>query len=207
MAVMAVNATRMELLRLKERLTLARRGHKLLKDKQDELMNQLSGLIEKIKELREQTDKSLEEVYRNFLVARMYTDIQVLEQALSLPSKIITLQIRQKQIMNVRIPVLELKSDGSPYCYGLSYTPGDLDISLAKLEKALSSIIELAQTEKSIHLLADEIKRTKRRVNALEHILIPNLQDTIRYIEMKLEEEERETFTRLMKIKEMFGTE
>ncbi len=197
-----VSATRMELLRLKKRLDLARRGHKLLKDKQDELMRQLLSLIETLRGLRTKVEKQLQDVYQSFLTARLWIDEQMLEEALSFPSKVVQLQVEERRIMNLRVPVLKPKLKGEIYCYGFAHTPGELDACLKKLDSVLENMVRLSEAEKTLQLLADEIEKTRRRVNALEYILIPNLQQTIKYIEMRLEEIDLETLTRLMRVKE-----
>ncbi|MCD6170614.1 MAG: V-type ATP synthase subunit D [Candidatus Latescibacteria bacterium] len=202
-----VSATRMELLRLKKRLDLARRGHKLLKDKQDELMRQLLSLIETLKGLRTKVEKELWDVYQSFLTARLWTDEQMLEEALSFPSKVVQLQVEERRIMNLRVPVLKPKLKGEIYCYGFAHTPGELDACLKKLDSVLENMVKLSEAEKTLQLLADEIEKTRRRVNALEYILIPNLQQTIKYIEMRLEEIDLETLTRLMRVKEIIRGE
>ncbi|RKY67659.1 MAG: V-type ATP synthase subunit D [Candidatus Latescibacterota bacterium] len=202
-----VSATRMELLRLKKRLDLARRGHKLLKDKQDELMRQLLSLIETLKGLRTKVEKELLDVYQSFLTARLWTDEQMLEEALSFPSKVVQLQVEERRIMNLRVPVLKPKLKGEIYCYGFAHTPGELDACLKKLDSVLENMVKLSEAEKTLQLLADEIEKTRRRVNALEYILIPNLQQTIKYIEMRLEEIDLETLTRLMRVKEIIRGE
>jgi len=197
----------MELLRLKKRLILARRGHKLLKDKQDELMSQLLGLVERIGEVRREVETRLEEVYGHFLSARMSLDDRTLEAALSFPGKVVKLKATQRLILNIRVPVLKPEIEGKIYCYGFASTPGDLDVALKKLEQLLEKMIQLAEMEKTLQLLADEIERTRRRVNALEYVLIPDLQEAIKYITMKLEEMERESLTRLMRVKEIIRGE
>jgi len=197
----------MELLRLKKRLDLARRGHKLLKDKQDELMRQLLSLIETLKGLRTKVEKELLDVYQSFLTARLWTDEQMLEEALSFPSKVVQLQVEERRIMNLRVPVLKPKLKGEIYCYGFAHTPGELDACLKKLDSVLENMVKLSEAEKTLQLLADEIEKTRRRVNALEYILIPNLQQTIKYIEMRLEEIDLETLTRLMRVKEIIRGE
>lgn len=202
-----VSATRMELLRLKKRLDLARRGHKLLKDKQDELMRRLLDLIETLRGLRTKAEEQLQDVYQSFLAARLWTDEQMLEEALSFPRKVVDLQVQERRIMNLRVPVFKPRLEGDIYCYGFAHTPGELDACLKKLDSVLEDMVKLSEAEKTLQLLADEIKRTRRRVNALEYILIPNLQQTIKYIEMRLEEIDLETLTRLMRVKEIIRGE
>ncbi|MGD9402946.1 MAG: V-type ATP synthase subunit D [bacterium] len=200
---LAVNATRMELLRLRKRLSLARRGHKLLKDKQDELMKRFMGLVGQIKELRMSVEEELEQSFKRFLVARSVGGGEVVETAVSLPTRKTNVEVGQQRVMNLVVPVFELKSEGKVASYGLASTPAELDTALMAMEKALGRMVELASKEKALELIGDEIARTRRRVNALEYILIPNLEETIRYVSMKLSEMERGNLTRLMRVKEI----
>ncbi len=202
---LAVNPTRMELQRLKKRLVLAHRGHKLLKDKQDELMRQFMSLVKAIRGLRQEVEEGLELAFRSFTLFRSQFAPQEAEEALALPSKRINLQVEERQVMNFRVPVFTAQISGKMRCYGFYNTNSDLDRSLRGLEKVLEKMLRLAQEEKTLQLLAQEIERTRRRVNALEYILIPSLQETIKYIDMKLSEMERGNLTRLMKIKEMLA--
>jgi len=202
---LAVNPTRMELQRLKKRLILAHRGHKLLKDKQDELMRQFMSLVKAIKGLRQEMEKGLEAAFRSFALSRLRLAPQEAEEALALPSKRINLQVEEKRMMNLRVPVFTSQIEGKMRCYGFYNTNSDLDRSLRELEKVLEKMLRLAQEGKTLQLLAQEIERTRRRVNALEYILIPSLQETIKYIDMKLSEMERGNLTRLMKIKEILA--
>lgn len=200
---LATNPTRMELLRLRKRLSLARRGHKLLKDKQDELMKRFMGLVHQIKDLRLSVEEELEQAWRRFLVARSMGGSQVVENAVSVPTRKTTVEVGREQVMNLVVPVFSLKTEGKLAAYGLAATPAELDTSLVAMEKVLGRMVELASKEKALELIGDEIERTRRRVNALEYILIPNLEETIRYISMKLAEMERGNLTRLMRVKEM----
>ena len=200
---LSVNPTRMELLRLRKRLQLARRGHKLLKDKRDELMKRFMGLVHQIKELRLDVEHELEEAWKRFLVARAVGGGEVIETAVSVPTRKTYVEVEREQIMNVVVPVFTLKTEGKLASYGLATTPAELDTSLAAMEKVLGRMVELASKEKALELIGDEIERTRRRVNALEYVLIPNLIETIRYISMKLSEMERGNLTRLMRVKEI----
>jgi len=206
MAIMNVNPTRMEMTRLKKRLAVARRGHKLLKDKRDELMKKFLETVRKDKELREKVEKLLMESYTNFLVARAVMSSEVLEEALMFPKHSIDMEVGTRNIMSVEVPVLKYRAEdyeGDIYSYGFASTSSELDSSIGTLASVLPLMLELAETEKTAQLLAEEIERTRRRVNALEHVLIPQLSETIRYIAMKLEENERGNITRLMKVKDM----
>jgi V/A-type H+-transporting ATPase subunit D len=193
----------MELLRLRKRLSLARRGHKLLKDKQDELMKRFMGLVHQIKDLRLSVEEELEQAWRRFLVARSMGGSQVVENAVSAPTRKTLVEVGREQVMNLVVPVFTLKTEGKLASYGLAATPAELDTSLVAMEKVLGRMVELASKEKALELIGDEIERTRRRVNALEYILIPNLEETIRYISMKLSEMERGNLTRLMRVKEI----
>jgi V/A-type H+-transporting ATPase subunit D len=200
---LAVNPTRMELLRLRKRLQLARRGHKLLKDKQDELMKRFMGLVGQIKELRLSVEGELERAWGRFLVAGSAGGREVVETAVSVPTRTTYVEVSKEHIMNVVVPVFALKTEGKLASYGLATTPAELDTALIAMEKVLGRMVELASKEKALELIGDEIEKTRRRVNALEYTLIPNLQETIRYISMKLSEMERGNLTRLMRVKEI----
>ncbi len=201
--LLEVNATRMELLRLKKRLVLARRGHKLLKDKEDELMRQFLDLVNKNRDLREKLEAQLIVAFRNFLMARAVMDRESMEEAIMFPNQKLELSVSTASIMNLRVPRFELKSEGTVHSYGFINTSAELDSALQVYSDLLPEMVKLAEAESAIQLLADEIEKTRRRVNALEHVLIPNLEETIRYIKMRLDEMERSNLTRLMKIKEM----
>jgi V/A-type H+-transporting ATPase subunit D len=197
----------MELTRLKKRLQVARRGHKLLKDKLDELMKKYLDLVRKNKELRETVEEMLMQVHQNFLIARAVMSSEGLDAALMLPKQSISLDVTTKNVMSVDVPVLNYKTSNPDetgiYPYGFATTSGELDGAIATLSKALPYMLDLAQLEKSAQLLAQEIEKTRRRVNALEYVMIPQLSETIKYITMKLDENERGNLTRLMKVKDM----
>lgn len=207
MAVMRVNPTRMELTRLKKRLKVARRGHKLLKDKRDELMKKFLELVRRNKELREKVEEMLMKVHANFLIARAVLSTEVLEEALMFPKQSVSLEVSTENIMSVDVPVLEFKTQsddtGDIFPYGFVTTSGELDGAISTLSEVLPYMLELARMEKAAQLLAEEIEKTRRRVNALEYVLIPQLTETIKYITMKLDENERGNLTRLMKVKDM----
>ncbi|MGI6778385.1 MAG: V-type ATP synthase subunit D [Acetivibrionales bacterium] len=207
MAILRVNPTRMELTRLKKRLNVARRGHKLLKDKRDELMKQFLDLVRKNKELREKVEEMLMKVHSNFLIARAVMSSEILEESLMFPKQSISLDVSTKNVMSVDVPVFDFKSssedESNIYPYGFASTSGELDGAISTLLEVFPYMLELAQMEKSAQLLAEEIEKTRRRVNALEYVLIPQLTETIRYITMKLDENERGNLTRLMKVKDM----
>jgi len=207
MAVMRVNPTRMELTRLKKRLQVARRGHKLLKDKRDELMKKFLEMVRKNKELREKVEEMMMKVHSSFLIARAVMSSELLDEALMFPKQSVSISVSTKNIMSVDVPVMnfETTSDNEDdiYPYGYATTSSELDTAISTLSRVLPDLLELSQMEKSAQLLAQEIERTRRRVNALEYVLIPQLEETIRYITMKLDENERGNLTRLMKVKDM----
>ena len=198
-----VSATRMELLRLKKRLVLARRGHKLLKDKRDELIRRFMELIHDYQELRRNSEKSLSLAFESFLVARAVIPSQVMEEALLTASQGLELEVTETSIMNIRAPQFSLEEVKIPYAYGFADTSCDLDSSLERFSQALPLLVQLAAKEKTIFLLSDEIEKTRRRVNALEYVLVPTLEESIHHIRMRLGELERSALTRLMKIKDI----
>lgn len=210
MAVLNVNPTRMELTRLKARLKTATRGHKLLKDKQDELMRRFIELIKQNKKLRTEVEKELKEAFDEFLLASAVMSPELLEEAVAFPKENISVDIKKKNVMSVHVPVMsfirKLEGDeGSIYPYGFATTSSELDDAIRKLYTIMPILLELAEVEKACQLMADEIEKTRRRVNALEYRTIPELQETIRFIRMKLDENERSTITRLMKVKDMIN--
>ncbi len=201
--IMNVNATRMELLRLKKRLKLAKRGHKLLKDKQDELMRQMMALINEVKDLRISIENEFQSILRGFILAKSEMGPYQAEEALSFPQKKIIVKAEEKNLMSVHVPVFSKEVEGNIISYGYLNTSGEMDVALIEFEKFLESLLNLAEKEKTVQLLADEIDKTRRRVNALEYKLIPSLEETIKYITMKLAEMERSNLTRLMKVKDI----
>lgn len=208
MAKLNVNPTRMELTRLKGRLKTAQRGHKLLKDKQDELMKKFIDYVKKNMEIRVAVEKELIAAFNNFLIARAVMSSEVLEEAIMYPTQKINLDMSTKNIMSVNSPVFNLlkednKEISSIYPYGFATTSGELDGAIFSLQEVFDKLIELAQVEKTCQLMADEIEKTRRRVNALEYVMIPQLIETVKYITMKLDENERGSRVRLMKVKDM----
>lgn len=208
MARLNVNPTRMKLSELKSRLETSTRGHKLLKDKQDELMRQFIGLIRKNKQLREEVEKELSKSFGDFLLASAIMSPEFLEEAVSFPKQNIGVEIEEKNIMSVNIPVMEFKKSESEnstgiYPYGYAQTSAELDSAIDGLNRVMDKLLELAEVEKACQLMADELEKTRRRVNALEYRTIPDLQETIKYIRSKLDENERATITRLMKVKDI----
>ena len=203
MARINVNPNRMELSRLKKRLAVAKRGHKLLKDKQDALIKAFLERARAGKELREAVEKELAECYGTFVLSRAQTTPEILEQALIFPGAESKLSVDWHNVMSVLIPEYDVKQEGNPVNYGFVGVPLLLDAALEQFSKLILRLLKLAAEEKAIRLMAGEIERTRRRVNALEYVMIPNLTETIRYISMKLDEQERSTLSRLMKIKEI----
>jgi V/A-type H+-transporting ATPase subunit D len=207
MAVLRVNPTRVELSRLKKRLAVAVRGHKLLKDKRDEMMRRFIELIRKNKSLREQVEAELTSALGDFVMARAVMSPEVLEEAVMYPTREVELKISKRNIMNVDVPRIDYEEKSqeglSSYPYGFVSTSAELDGAIVTLSGVLSRMLELAEIEKTCQMLVDEIEKTRRRVNALEYIMIPQLEETIRYITMKMDEDERSSRTRLMKVKDM----
>lgn len=207
MATLNVNPTRMELTRLKKQLSTALRGHKLLKDKRDELMRQFLDMIRETKELRESFEKQLNEVNSNFVLASSVMSKEALDTALLAPKQEVFLETSTRNVMSVDIPVYKIKTRTSEqsdiFSYGFASTSFELDDAVEGLSALLPLMLKLAEKEKSVKLMADEIEKTRRRVNALEHVLIPRYRDTIHFISMKLEESERSSRARLMKVKDM----
>ena len=205
MAGKTVNPTRMELTRLKGRLKTARRGHKLLKDKRDELMKQFMDVVRRNRALRAKVEQGLKEANAAFTVAAALMG-QVLEEALSCPRRSVSLEVSTRNIMSVNVPVFTFQTDSGDDAllpYGFAQTSGELDAALEKMQAVFADMLELAQVEKTMQLLAQDIEKTRRRVNALEYVMIPETEQNIRYITMKLDENERGNTTRLMKVKEM----
>jgi V/A-type H+-transporting ATPase subunit D len=192
---------------LKKRLKTAKRGHKLLKDKRDELMKRFLEVVRENKSLREEVEEKLQLVHSRFVMSRAEMNSELLEEALMFPKQKVELSASTRNIMSVDVPVLEFHAEsddeGDIYPYGFAGTTSELDAAIATLSELTPTLLKLAELEKSAQLMADEIEKTRRRVNALEYVLIPNLEETIKYIVMKLEENERGNLTRLMKVKDM----
>lgn len=200
-----VNPNRMELLKLRRRLAIALRGYKLLKEKFDELMKPFLAMVEDTRGLRERVELDISEAHRLFALAHSETSAREIEEALSVPKASVDVSVTKINLVSVAVPAFELRAEGEFDCYGLASTPALLDDALGRFKELLPRMVELAQAENTLNLLAREIEKTRRRVNALEYVLIPQLEETIRFITMKLDEFERANLTRLMKIKEMVG--
>jgi V/A-type H+-transporting ATPase subunit D len=207
MATQTVIPTRMELTRLKKKLNTAVKGHRLLKDKRDELMREFLELVKVNMELREKVEKGIEAANKNFVLAKAGMSEQTLRTALMAPKQEVSLIQDKKNVMSVDIPVFDFKTrtpdENDIYSYGFAFTSGDLDGAVDSLAAVFPDMLKLAEVEKSCQLMAAEIEKTRRRVNALEHVIIPETQESIKYITMKLDENERSTQVRLMKVKSM----
>ena len=207
MAGTQVNPTRMELTRLKKKLVTAVRGHKLLKDKRDELMRQFLDKVRENKALREEVETALVSANQNFMLARAGMPDEMLNTALLAPKQELTISAGTQNVMSVEIPDFDFKTrtpdQNDMYSYGFAFTTGDLDDAILSLSEVFPKMLKLAEVEKSCQLMAAEIEKTRRRVNALEHVMIPELQTNLKYVTMKLDENERSTQIRLMKVKDM----
>ncbi|EJE4065050.1 V-type ATP synthase subunit D [Enterococcus faecalis] len=207
MARLNVNPTRMELSRLKKQLTTATRGHKLLKDKQDELMRRFIALVKENNELRIQVEQEVTDALSNFVLANATLNEAFIEELVAIPAEKVELEIIEQNILSVPVPKMIFDYDGSvqeaPLDYGYVNSNSELDQAFAKISSILPKLLALANVEKTFQLLSKEIEKTRRRVNALEYMTIPQLEETIYYIQMKLEENERGEITRLIKIKSM----
>ncbi len=207
-STLRVNPTRMELTRIKRRLVTAKRGHKLLKDKRDEMVRQFIAIIRENYALRREVEQELSGALRDFAMARAVMDPNALEEAVLYPARQAKVTIGQKNILSVRVPTItvdEASLSETVLPYGLAETSAQLDGAIATMAEVLPKLLRLAEIEKTCDLLADEIEKTRRRVNALEYVMIPQFIDTIRFITMKLDENERGALTRLMKVKDMIA--
>lgn len=211
MANITVSPTRMELTRLKGKLKTAQRGHKLLKDKRDELMKQFLEVVQENRALRRRVEEGLLRAHGSFTVASALMSPEALEQALLYPKQSVQLDMHFRNIMSVNVPVYDFQTqsreDGDIYPYGFASTSCEVDGAIESLSSVFQDMLKLAQVEKASQLLAEEIEKTRRRVNALEYVMIPQMQESIKYISMKLEENERNNIIRLMKVKDMLLAE
>ncbi len=206
-----INPTRMELTRLKGRLKTAQRGHKLLKDKRDELMKQFMDVVRENRALRRRVEEGLMKAHGSFTVAAALMSPEMLEQSLLYPKQSVELEMSFQNIMSVDVPQYQFKTrsedPGEIYPYGFAATSGELDDAVAALSQVFQDMLHLAEIEKTSQLLAEEIEKTRRRVNALEYVKIPEMQANIKYITMKLDENERANTIRLMKVKDLIMKE
>lgn len=202
-----VNPTRMELKKLKARLKTAVRGHKLLKDKSDEMIRRFSIIIRENKKLREQAEQELSSVLKEFAKARGLVSREEIERIFSMPTVTLSLGLSTSSVMNVEVPQIEVSANTSDEIYPYSFTAitSEADYAVRQISKVIETLVKLASVEKTVQMLAKEIEKNKRRVNALEHVMIPQLEETIKYISAKLDENERGALTRLMKVKSMIS--
>ena len=209
MAKLNVNPTRMELRRLKNRLKTATRGHKLLKDKSDEMIRQFMLYVRENKRLREEVEGELQASLKSFMLARAVSSDAVIEEAVLMPSTHVGLTTSSKNVMSVDVPVFDIVEGEITdlYPYSFASVSSELDTSISSLTTLLPKLLKLAEVEKTCNMLADEIEKNRRRVNALEYVMIPQLEETIKYITMKLDENERGNITRLMKVKDMIKSQ
>ncbi len=202
-----INPTRMELTRLKGRLKTAQRGHKLLKDKRDELMKQFMDVVRENRALRKRVEEGLMRAHGSFTVAAALMSPEMLEQSLMYPKQSVELEMTFQNIMSVDVPEYHFKTrsqdSGEVYPYGFAQTSGELDDAVDAMSQVFQDMLKLAEIEKTSQLLAEEIEKTRRRVNALEYVKIPQMEESIKYITMKLDENERANTIRLMKVKDM----
>lgn len=206
MARLNVNPTRMELKRLKARLATAVRGHKLLKDKSDEMIRRFSVLIKENKRLRDEIERELNDCLKQFAFASGVSSKAELEKAFSMPSVTIDAEYSVQNVMSVEVPLIKVASSGGgEYPYAFAEITSEADYSVMKISGVIARLLKLAEVEKTVAMLAIEIERNKRRVNALEYVMIPQLEETISYIKAKLDENERSATTRLMKVKDMIA--
>ncbi|MDE5910919.1 MAG: V-type ATP synthase subunit D, partial [Clostridia bacterium] len=204
-----VNPTRMELKRLKTRLKMAVRGHKLLKDKSDEMIRRFMEFANQNKALREQVEVQLKSALTTFVVAKAVSDDAVIQEAVAMPSRSVKIELDSQNVMSVEVPLISVKAsdEGDKYPYSFSGVTAELDNSVEVMNGLLESMVKLAEVEKTCNMLAIEIEKNRRRVNALEYVMIPQLEETIRFITMKLDENERSTIVRLVKVKAMLAEE
>ncbi len=200
-----VNPNRMELLGLKKKNLVAVRGHKLLKDKLEGLLRDFMQIVRRYKDLRAQVDERIGVVFENLIIASATMPREAFLTALAFPRCTAGLDVEEKHIMNVKVPSFRFSIQGELLSYGFGTTNADLDMAMGAVREGLARMVELAEVEKTIELVASEIEKTRRRVNALEYILIPQQEEAIRVIEGKLDELERGNITRLMKIKQLLG--
>ena len=203
-----VNPTRMELRRLKLRLKTAERGHKLLKDKSDEMIRQFTIFVRENKRLREEIEGELNEALSTFMIAKAITEESIIKEAVMMPLTKVELEVSTDNVMSVEVPKIDLKmsKSGDKYPYSFISVTSELDDSIATLTSLAAKLVKLAEVEKTCNMLANEIEKNRRRVNALEYVMIPECQETIKYITMKLDENERGNIVRLMKVKSMMET-
>ena len=205
MATKKINPTRMELIRLKAKLKVARRGHKLLKEKRDGLMKEFMKIIRQVRDLRTEVEGKMADGFKAFVFAAADMRPEVTQEVLSWPAREMSLGVETKNIMSVVVPEFDYQETGGYICYALASTSSGLDTSLKIFSEALEKIVKMAQIEHTARLLSVEIEKTRRRVNALEHIFVPQMQQNIKYISNKLDEQERSALSALLRVKETLG--
>jgi V/A-type H+-transporting ATPase subunit D len=203
MAILKVNPTRIALLGLKKELKVAKKGHKLLKDKRDGLVKKFMAVIYEARDLRESVENRLGSAFDSYSRASAMTAGNVLGAAFMAPSAKVNLDVKVNSVMSVKIPEFQVEKSGSPFSYGLMETTGDLDNAIVKFDEVIVDILRLAELEKTAESLAEEIEKTRRRVSALENVRIPNLEDTIKFITMQLDERNRDAVVSTMRVKAM----
>lgn len=201
--ILTVNPNRMELLKLKRRLDLAMRGYKLLKDKRDALIQIFIKLIEENKRVRDEFNNKMKKCMDDFLLATIYMGEDDQNSIFQFPQRNLSVKIEYKNVMSLKVPIYKIVDEGDLFTYGMVGSNPELDNSLKKYNEIIPLMIKMAELDKSIALLTDEIEKTRRRVNALEYVMIPNLEDTIKFITMKLDEMARSNNSAIMRIKEM----
>ncbi len=203
MAAQNVTATRMTLLKYKNQQKVAQRGHKLLKDKQDGLMQEFLQIVHKAKALRVEVEKAIKNANGSFLLAQSVIPKEIIQNTFANPTQKLSLKVKTKNVMSVKIPVFTLETEGNALDYGMSQTRGQLDLAISEFAKVFNLLLQLTEIEKSAENLALEIEKTRRRVNALEYRLIPDIKDTLKLIKMKLDENERSAIVQVMAVKNM----
>jgi len=203
--LLPVSATRMELLRLQKRRAIAVRGHKLLKDKLEGLIQEFLVIVDRYREVHDEVRRELPRVLQQFLLARMTSSTHIVEQALAQVKSRVVVRVGKKKIMGVEVPEFQIEEVEGATSYSLLDTPAELDEAVGRLDEVFKKVVRLAELEQTVRLLAQEIERTRRRTNALEYTFIPQITSAIRMIKSKLEEIERGNITRLMKVKEMLA--
>ena len=201
-----VNPNRMELMRLKKRLGLAKRGHKLLKDKQEQLVRMFMAQVKDARDLRESVEERLTKCYKSYMLAEIQTNDKFIEDAIFFSTKKVNAELQTTPIMNLRVPSFKTPDNNfftGQFNYSFANVSGNLDISFFKFEEVLPDLLKLSQKEKSLNMISQELTSTRRRVSALEHVFIPSLLETIKMINSKLNEMERSALTRLMKVKDI----
>jgi len=207
MAILKVNPTRVNLLSLKGKLKTAQKGHKLLKDKRDGLIQRFMAIIKETEQLRSRVDDKLGNAFHSYVRSSSMVNKKMLDTAFLVPGSAVSLNVSTDKVMAVSVPQFEIDKSGTSFSYGFLETQGDMDNAVRELDDVFTDLVKLAELEKTIERLADEIEKTRRRTNALEHVMIPNLQETIGYINLRLEEQQRDATVSSMRVKAMITQE